>query len=70
MMVHSGYIHITSNITGIKKSMSVCMYVRTSIRKLISVQLMLGLPLEIVHGPVRIGVVYLAGVLTGALVCT
>lgn len=47
MMVHSGYVHITTNII---------------------VQLILGLPLEIVHGPFRIGAVYLAGVLTGALV--
>jgi len=30
----------------------------------------LGLPLEIVHGPWRIGLVYLAGVLTGALATT
>ena len=46
MLVHSGYIHISSNII---------------------VQLLLGLPLEIVHGPFRIGTIYLAGVLTGAL---
>ena len=49
MFVHSGYIHISSNII---------------------VQLLLGLPLEIVHGPWRIGLVYLAGVLTGALATT
>ena len=31
------------------------------------VQLLLGLPLEIVHGPLRIGVIYLAGALSGSL---
>ena len=31
------------------------------------VQILLGLPLEIVHGPFRIGAVYVAGVLTGSL---
>ena len=34
---------------------------------LLSVQILLGLPLEIVHGPFRIGAVYVAGVLTGSL---
>ena len=32
-----------------------------------SVQLLLGLPLEIVHGPLRIGVIYVAGGLSGSL---
>ena len=32
-----------------------------------SVQILLGLPLEIVHGPFRIGAVYLAGVVSGSL---
>ena len=32
------------------------------------VQLVLGIPLEIYHGPFRIGAVYLTGVITGALV--
>ena len=35
---------------------------------LLLVQLVLGVPLEIYHGPFRIGAVYLAGVLSGALV--
>jgi rhomboid-related protein 1/2/3 len=35
-----------------------------------SVQFLIGLPLEIVHGPLAIGLVYLSGVLTGALVTT
>ena len=34
---------------------------------LLSVQILLGLPLEIVHGPFRIGAVYLAGVVSGSL---
>ncbi len=34
---------------------------------LFPVQLVLGIPLEIVHGPFRISAVYFAGVLTGAL---
>ena len=29
--------------------------------------MLLGLPLEIVHGPLRIGVIYLAGVVSGSL---
>ena len=33
-----------------------------------TVQLLLGIPLEIVHGPLRVGTVYMAGVLTGSLV--
>ena len=31
------------------------------------VQLILGVPLEIVHGPLRIGLIYLSGVLSGGL---
>ena len=34
---------------------------------LLLVQLLLGLPLEIVHGPLRIGVIYVAGGLSGSL---
>lgn len=34
----------------------------------IKVQLLLGIPLEIVHGPLRVSAVYFSGVLTGALV--
>jgi len=45
-LVHSGYLHIATNII---------------------VQLLLGLPLEIVHGPLRIGVIYVAGGLSGSL---
>jgi hypothetical protein len=33
-----------------------------------AVQMVLGIPLEIYHGPFRIGAVYLSGVVTGALV--
>ncbi len=32
-----------------------------------TVQLLLGFPLEIVHGPLRIGTIYMTGALTGAL---
>jgi len=32
-----------------------------------AVQLLIGLPLEIVHGPARVAAVYMAGVLSGAL---
>ena len=31
------------------------------------VQLILGVPLEIVHGPLRIGLIYLSGVISGGL---
>ena len=33
----------------------------------LTVQLLLGLPLEIVHGPLRISVIYMAGALSGSL---
>ena len=32
-----------------------------------SVQIFLGIPLEIVHGPLRLGGIYFAGVMSGAL---
>ena len=33
----------------------------------VGVQIMLGCPLEIVHGPIRVAAIYLAGSLTGSL---
>ena len=68
MAVHTGYIHVASNIAG----MTIIIWgnlKKSTITSLIVplVQILLGLPLEIVHGPLRIGAVYVAGVLTGSL---
>lgn len=37
------------------------------IQSLPLVQLLLGIPLEIVHGPLRIGAIYFCGVISGSL---
>ena len=76
MFVHSGYVHIATNITGIDEFWDPELHVFCSTQDLFSllsfvtlplVQLLLGLPLEIVHGPVRIGAIYLSGVVSGSL---
>ena len=48
-----------SRVKEIKGQLCLCFF--------FPVQLFLGVPLEIVHGPLRIGVIYLAGVLFGGL---
>ncbi|KAK2708273.1 rhomboid-related protein 2-like [Artemia franciscana] len=46
MLIHSGYVHIISNIV---------------------VQILLGVPLEMFHGPLRLFVIYISGVIAGSL---
>ena len=63
MLVHSGYFHITFNVVVQVKSETS----RERESSVVMFQLMLGLPLEMVHRWWRIMLIYLTGVLAGSL---
>ena len=82
LLVHVGWVHICSNILGKHKIITpwyleqlldnirnIILYLNINIIFIESllVQLFLGIPLEIVHGPLRLSVLYLAGAVTGSL---